>query len=249
MPRRPRFKPGLRVEAGAAFSACGPGARFAKTNASRTAFDGLPMSPSRRLLLLSLSLVPLARSRMAAGADPGAAPGASVQRFYDDLLAVMRDAKRLGFDGRYSRLAPTVERAFDLPLMTRIAIGPGWAQIPADQQQRLTQAFSRYTISVYANRFDDYGGERFEVDLQGAATANGVVVKSRLVKSNGEKVALNYLLHQDAAGVWKIIDVYLSGTVSELATRRSEFASVLQRAGAEGLLREIEQRTAALRTG
>jgi phospholipid transport system substrate-binding protein len=239
----------LRVKAGAAISACGACARFAKTNASRTVFDGLPMSPSRRLLLLSPVLAPLARPRIAVGADPGAAPAASVQRFYDDLLAVMRDAKRLGFDGRYSRLAPSVERAFDLPLMTRIAIGPGWAQIPPEQQQRLTQAFSRYTISVYANRFDDYGGERFEVEPRAVANANGAVVDSRLVKSNGEKVALNYLLHQDAAGAWKIIDVYLSGTISELATRRSEFASVLQRGGADGLVREIEQRTAALRTG
>ncbi|HEX6441294.1 MAG TPA: ABC transporter substrate-binding protein [Stellaceae bacterium] len=207
------------------------------------------MSPSRRFLLLSPVLALLDLSRSAAGADPGAAPAASVQRFYDDLLAVMREAKRLGFDGRYSRLAPAVERALDLPLMTRIAIGPGWAQIPPEQQQRLAAAFSRYTISVYANRFDGYSGERFEVDPHAVANANGVVVSSRLVKANGEKVALNYLLHQEAAGAWKIIDVYLSGTVSELATRRSEFVSVLQRAGAEGLVREIEQRTAALRTG
>ena len=207
------------------------------------------MSPSRRLLLLSPVLALLVFSRRAAGADPGAAPAASVQRFYDDLLAVMREAKRLGFDGRYSRLAPAVERALDLPLMTRIAIGPAWAQIPAEQQQRLAAAFSRYTISVYANRFDGYSGERFEVDPQAVTSANGVAVNSRLIKANGEKVALNYLLHQDAAGAWKIIDVYLNGTVSELATRRSEFVSVLQRAGAEGLVREIEQRTAALRTG
>lgn len=196
-----------------------------------------------------MALAALSFSRRATGADAGAAPASSVQQFYDDLLGVMKEAKRLGFDGRYGRLAPTIERSFDLPLMSRISIGPVWAQIPAEQQQRLTHAFSRYTISVYANRFDDYGGERFEVDAQGAANANGVVVNTRLVKSNGEKVVLNYLMHQDSSGTWKIIDVYLSGTVSELATRRSEFAAVLQRAGADGLLREIEQRTAALRTG
>jgi phospholipid transport system substrate-binding protein len=212
-----------------------------------TAFDGSPMSLSRRLLVFSLALSPLARPRVAVAADPSAAP-ALVQRFYDELLAVMKEAKRLSFDQRYSRLAPAVERSFDLPLMTRIAIGPGWAQIAADQQRRLTAAFSRYTVSVYANRFDDYSGEKFEVEPRTATNANGVIVNSRLIKSNGEPVPLNYLLHQDAAG-WKIIDVYLSGTISELATRRSEFASVLQRAGAEGLVQMIEQRAAALRTG
>lgn len=194
-------------------------------------------------------LSPLTRLRRAAAAEPGAAPATLVQRFYDELLAVMKEAKRLRFDERYSRLAPAIERSFDLPLMTRIAIGPGWVQIGADQQQRLAAAFSRYTISVYANRFDDFGGERFEVEPRAVANPNGIVVNSRLVKPNGEQVVLNYLLHQDPAGAWKIIDVYLSGTISELATRRSEFASVLQRGGADGLVRMIEQRTAALRTG
>ena len=132
--------------------------------------------------------------------------------------------------------------------MTRIAIGPGWSQIAAEQQQRITSAFSRYTISVYANRFDDYGGERFEVDAKPTTGPNGVIVKSRIVKANGEPVPLDYLMRRDAAGSWKVIDVYLSGTVSELATRRSEFVAVLQRAGADGLVRMIEERTAALRT-
>jgi phospholipid transport system substrate-binding protein len=207
------------------------------------------MSLSRRLLVFSLALSPLTGPRLAAAADPGAAPAALVQRFYDELLAVMKEAKRLSFDQRYSRLTPAVNRSFDLPLMTRIAIGPGWPQIAVEQQQRLTAAFSRYTVSVYANRFDDYSGERFEVEPRAATNANGIVVNTRLVKSNGEPVVLNYLLHQDAAGGWKIIDVYLSGTISELATRRSEFASVLQRGGAEGLVQMIEQRAAALRTG
>ena len=207
------------------------------------------MSPSRRVFLLTLALLPLARSRPGAGAEPEGPPAALIRRFYDDLLGVMKEAKRLSFDERYNRLLPAVDRSFDLPLMTRIAIGPGWVQIGAALQQRLTAAFSRYTVSVYANRFDDFGGERFEVEPRPVANANGIVVNSRLVKPNGEQVVLNYLLRQDAAGAWKIIDVYLSGTVSELATRRSEFGSVLQRGGAEALVREIEQRTAALRTG
>lgn len=203
------------------------------------------MSVSRRLVL---ALPLFAGLRPAAAADAGSAP-AVVERFYEQLLAVMKDAKRLGFDGRYTRLAPAISQTFDLPLMTRIAIGPGWAQIPAGQQQRLGAAFSRYTISIYANRFDDWGGERFEVAPTATPNPNGVLVNSRLVKTNGEAVALNYLLKQEAGGAWKVIDVYLSGTVSELAARRSEFVSVLQRTGAEGLVQLIEQRTAALRAG
>ena len=203
------------------------------------------MSFSRRLLL-GLPVALLAGARSSRAADPAAA---HIERLYSALLAVMKDAKRLSFDERYNRLAPTIAQTFDLGLMTRLAVGPAWTQLGADHQQRLAAAFSRYTISMYANRFDDYGGERFTVSPAATPNPNGVIVDSRLVKSNGESVILNYLMRQDGAGSWKVIDVYLSGTVSELATRRSEFAAVLQRSGADGLVQMIEQRTAALRAG
>jgi phospholipid transport system substrate-binding protein len=201
----------------------------------------------RHLLILPLAI--FAGRRAAIAADPDAAPAALIDRFYATLLAVMKDAKKLTFDERYKRLAPAIERAFDLGLMTRIAIGPAWAGLAADQQQRLSAAFARYTISNYANRFNDYGGERFEVAPPTKPNPNGLIVESSLTKSNGEKVVLNYLVHQDTAGSWKVIDVYLSGTVSELATRRSEFSAVLQRGGADALVQMIEQRSAALRAG
>lgn len=204
------------------------------------------MSFSRRLLLV-LPLA-IAAAPRANAADGGAEAVALIERFYTQLLAEMKQAKRLTFDQRYNILAPAIGQTFDLPLMTRIAVGPGWAQLPADQQQRIAAAFARYTVSNYASRFDDYGGERFDVSPTATANVNGVIVSSKLIKTNGEAVTLNYLMRQEGTG-WKVIDVYLSGTVSELATRRSEFVAVLQRSGADGLVRLIEAKSAALRAG
>ena len=161
----------------------------------------------------------------------------------------MRAGRQLSFAQRYERLAPAVNAAFDLGLMCRIAVGPDWAKLAPDQQHRIRDAFARYTIATYANRFDDYGGEAFEVDPTPVANPNGSVVQSRIVKSNGEKVSLNYLMRRGADGSWKVIDVYLSGTISELASRRSEFAAVLQRDGADGLVRLLEQRAGPGRSG
>jgi phospholipid transport system substrate-binding protein len=201
----------------------------------------------RRLLMLGIALPILACDSAFGAAAPGS-PNGVIEQFYADLLAVMKQARQLSFDERYARLAPSVSRTFDLGLMSRIAVGPGWAQLSPSQQQRLAAAFTRYTISVYAKRFDDYGGERFDVGAAATPNANGVIVASSLVRPNGEKTELNYLLHQDGP-TWKVIDVYLSGAVSELAARRSEFVSVLQRDGAEGLVQMIERRAAELRSG
>jgi phospholipid transport system substrate-binding protein len=203
------------------------------------------MLVSRRVFLMAPLPVAL-WLRVARAADSA---NAVIQRFYDALLAVMKEAKHLTFDQRYQRLAPVITATFDLGLTSRLSVGPGWTQMSPDQQRRLADVFSRYTISLYANRFDDFNGERFEVDPSPVANPNGTLVQTKLIKSDGDKVTLNYLMRQGAGGSWQVIDVYLSGTISELATRRSEFAGVLQTSGADGLIKLLEDRTAALRTG
>jgi len=185
----------------------------------------------------------------AMAADSGAEPVVVIQRFYGALLSEMKEAKRLSFEQRYQRLAPIITQTYNLALMSRLSVGPEWARLQPAQQQSVAEVFARYTISLYANRFDDYSGERFEVDPTPATNANGLIVQSSLIKSDGEKVTLNYLMRQGGDGTWQVIDVYLSGTISELATRRSEFADVLQKGGADGLVKLLEQRTAALHTG
>src|SRR5579864_1492339 len=202
------------------------------------------MSVSRRAILTA----PLPAALWWRAAWAADSPNTVIQRFYDALLSVMKEAKQLTFDQRYQRLVPVITATFDLALTSRLSVGPGWAQMNPDQQRRLTDVFSRYTISLYANRFDDFNGERFEVDPNPVANPNGTMEQTKLIKSDGDKVTLNYLMRQGAGG-WQVIDVYLSGTISELATRRSEFAGVLQTSGADGLIKLLEDRTAALRAG
>ena len=201
----------------------------------------------RRLLVLSAGVI----AGLGLTASGQAADDAvdTVRGFYETLLAVMKEGKQASFDKRYARLAPAIERAFNLALMIRIAVGPAWAGLPTAQQQRLVEAFKRYTVSTYTNRFDDFSGERFEVSPTPVSNPNGTIVETRLVPTNGEAVTLNYLLRHDGAGAWQIIDVFLSGTVSELATRRSEFATVLQQDGAEGLARLLDERSSKMRAG
>jgi phospholipid transport system substrate-binding protein len=203
------------------------------------------MSVSRRAILLSPLPVALWQ-RSARAAD---APNVVIQQFYDVLLSVMKEAKHLTFDQRYQRLAPVITGTFDLGLTGRLSVGPEWAKFSPDQQKRFSDVVARYTISNYANRFDDFNGERFEVDPNPVANPNGVVVQTKLIKSDGDKITLNYLMRQGTGGSWQVIDVYLSGTISELASRRSEYGGVLQTSGADGLIKLLEDRTTALRTG
>ena len=142
--------------------------------------------------------------------------------------------------------APAVTKAFDLPMMARITVGPQWSSLTADEQQKLVRAFSDYSIATYANRFDDYSGEKFNVEPKATPSTGGdVIVRSKLVQSNGQSVELDYLMRR-ANNVWKIVDVYLSGTISQLASQRSEFTSVLRQGGPAALIQSLREKAAQL---
>jgi phospholipid transport system substrate-binding protein len=168
----------------------------------------------------------------------------AVQSLYSTLLTAMRNGPSLGPQGRYAQIEPVVRRVFDIPLMTKVAVGPQWAALSAPQRQQISDAFARYIAAIYAERFDSYSGERLQVTGQ-QPSPGGTIITSRIVKADGEPVSINYLMRNNG-GVWQIADVYLDGTISELATRRSEFSDILRRSGIAGLIQALNDKAAAL---
>ena len=169
-------------------------------------------------------------------ADPAVA---QVQGFYDVLVASMKSGGTP--KSRYDKLKPAVEKAFDLSAMTAIAVGPSWASCSDADKKALTDAFSRMTIANYAKNFDSYGGEKFTVEPASVTRGSDHFVKSSM-KTAKETIAFNYRLHQMGSD-WKITDVYLAGNISQMAQKRSDFASTLASGGAQGLIKQINALT------
>ena len=194
---------------------------------------------------LCLALL-LAAGSFTGGGAAASDPQNTVQSFYGTLLGTMRDGRALGQSGRYARLAPAVDRTFDLPAMARLATGPSWATLTPAQQQQLIEAFGHYVSATYADRFDSYSGEQLQVTGE-QPYGSDAIVQTRIVKSNGEATMLNYLVRQNR-GSWQISDVYLDGTISQLAVQRSEFSSVLRREGVDGLVMALNRKVDLLRS-
>lgn len=198
--------------------------------------------PTRRLLLLAAALAP----SFPLPALAQASPQQVVEGFHTTLLEIMRNARRLGVQGRFQRLRPVMDAAFDLPAMARIAVGPPWTRMTPDQQAQIVQAFSDWSIASYANRFDGYSGETFVTLGESTLRSGDRLVRTALNRTNDTPVQFNYLMRQSSGGRWRIVDIYLTGTISELASRRSEFTVVLREGGPERLVADLRQRTAAL---
>jgi len=170
-----------------------------------------------------------------------ASGGDTVQSLYDALLGTMKNGRTLGQSGRFTQIEPVIRRTFDIPLMTRLSVGiSSWAGLSEGQRQQLTESFGRYISAIYADRFDSYAGQKLQVTGEQPNTG-GVMVKSQIVKANGEPVKVDYLMRRNGEG-WLISDIYLDGAISEVATRHSEFGAILKNDGVDGLIAALNRK-------
>jgi len=179
-------------------------------------------------------------------ADAGAEVVARIQSFYDVLLECMKRGDELGFDGRYQLVEPVLNETFDIATMCRIAVGPDWTAMSGEEKGAVLQTFDRYIVTTYAARFHNYNNQKFEVGEVKSASDGRVLVETRLVRSSGEPVVLNYLFRLNEAA-WRVIDIYLAGSISQMAQLRSEFAQSLRQGGATALVASLEQKITDLR--
>jgi phospholipid transport system substrate-binding protein len=132
--------------------------------------------------------------------------------------------------------------------MSRTAVGQSWGTLNSAQQAGIVDAFTRMMIANYANQFDGFSGERFEVLQTIDKGPTDKLVKTRLVQSSGKTVALDYLM-RNSDGAWKVVDVYLDGTISELASRRAEFSAILKSGGPDALIASLRRQGDKLLAG
>ena len=199
---------------------------------------------SRRALLASAATALVVTPLLGAPALAADAAVSAIQGFCARLVATMRDASGLSVQARFQRLAPILAGAFDFGTMTRLAVGPAYGAASGGQQAAMRQAFERFMGAYYANRIDGFSGEKFEVDPAPSVRGGQKVIKTRMVRPGGAGTQIDYLV----SGT-RVIDIYLDGTISEVAARRSEFSSILASGGPEALSKALSEKATRLLGG
>jgi phospholipid transport system substrate-binding protein len=186
-------------------------------------------------ILLGVLLFTLLSHSIAAVSDPAAI---QVQALNNSLLKSMH-ASTESMTERYRNLEPVIEQVFALPLVTRLSVGPQWTSFSPDQQAELIKAFTRYTVANYAHNFRDFDGEKFEIDDNVSNRGADRIVHTRIIPAHDTPVSLLYRM-QEVDGNWKIIDVVSDG-ISQLALRRTDFASAIAAGGAPTLIAHLNK--------
>lgn len=163
-----------------------------------------------------------------------------VDKFQEELIDVMKNGKKLGYSGRYDKLKDPVTNSHDLTKIARIVVGKEWEKLTDVQQQQLVDVFSRLSIASYAHNFKDYSGEAFTFDTEETTTRGGVIIHSHLTIPDDKPVKFDYML-KEKGDSWRIINIIANG-VSDLALKRSEYTTILQREGFDALIAKINEK-------
>ena len=194
-------------------------------------------------LVASVALVALPSRAGAGGSATDAIDG-----LHATMLSVLRGAPSTTFQQRFDALAPEIDKVYDLDFMARKSLGKAFDGLSAEDQASWLAAFRTYMVANFAGRFKAFEGQRFETLGEEPAAQDTVLVKSRVIDPK-ESVDLNYRMRRMPSGEWKVVDVFLKGTVSELALRRSDFTATFEREGFGALLKSIETKIADLAAG
>lgn len=193
------------------------------------------------MLRLLTFLIAFSFGGIAVAAD-GPAAAATVEKLHAALLATMKEAEKLGYQGRFDRIAPALDETFNFPTIARVVTGRYWKGLAADKQAAFIETFRRLSAATYADNFDGYSGESFatlgEEDKPGSA-----LVRTAIVKADGTKVSLNYVLNK-AGAEWRIVNVIAEG-VSDLSLKRSEYGAVIGKEGIDSLIAKLNAKIAS----
>ena len=191
------------------------------------------------LVLLSILVSPLFSFSLASSADTDTPePDSAHAAVYDlqqSLLQVMREGEQLGFSGRVEFLTPVVNRTHDIELIIKTILGATlWHELDQIHQDLIIETFRKLSIATYAGQFKQYGGEQFLFIEQRDLPREQKLVRSQLIKGDGGTVNFDYVLHKPEEQ-WLIINILFDG-VSDLAIKRSEYRSIMQREGFQPLI-------------
>jgi len=164
----------------------------------------------------------------------------TVDKLNATLIEVMKNAKQLGYKGRSAKLDPVIRETHEFGAIAQIALGSHWKDLDDAQKQSFVDKLTELSVATYAAQFNGYAGEEFKYESEQGMKANRVTLRYQLVAPKEKPVKFEYVLGQ-SGGQWVIINIVVDG-ISDLALKKAQYTSVIEREGFDSLLGKLGQK-------
>ena len=148
-----------------------------------------------------------------------------VNKFADEAITILNN-NEISDNEKNDKFTNLVMSAIDLNLISQFVLSKTWKSATNDQKERYISAFKKYFINSYANKLDQYSGEK--IIVTGSEEAGKyIIVDSNIIREGTDTLKFNLkwrLLNTN--GDIKIIDLNIEG-ISLVIAQREEFQSFL----------------------
>lgn len=185
------------------------------------------------LLLIMLTPFPAFCDSVEAARKP-------VDRLNETLIQSMKGGKQIGYQGRYKKLEPVVKETFEFEAVSQIALGGHWKKLETPQKAAFVTKLTDLSIATYAAQFKEYMGEKFEFDSSQDLKSGRLLLRYNLTVPKEKPIKFEYIVGE-FKGQWQIINIIVDG-ISDLALKRAQYESVIDREGFDSLLNKLTQK-------
>ena len=190
-----------------------------------------------RVFILALIVIAAAAPATLA-AQPAAEDQAAISEIKDFNAALLASMHH-----DTAPLKKAINSAFNVRVMAVSIVGQHWKTMTEEQRDSVEAALQRYLFARFANEFDSFDGEQFQIEPAVQTRGPDKLVRTSVSSRTGDATKLYYRM-RSYQGRWRIIDVYYDG-VSQLTTQRADLAAVADDVPA--LIAQIERSTSDIK--
>lgn len=144
-------------------------------------------------------------------------------------------------DEKFEQLVVLLDDSIDLDLVARLILARHWRAADDAQKAEYLKLFRAYALDSLASKLHIYNGQEFEITDSRPAGKKDAVVRTLIHSPDRPPLHVDWRIRERKNGGLVAIDVIVE-SVSLIVTQRSEFGSVVERRGIDGLLDELRQR-------
>lgn len=198
----------------------------------------------RRTVRFVFFIVPLAAALtwggIAASANSLEASSAFVKQLGDRTIEVLTNESYSAED-RMAHYRDLLRDGFAVNTIARFSLGRHWRSATPELREEYLALFQVFVLDIYSKRLNAFSGESFTVLESIAIDGSDTMVSTEISGGDGPPIRVDYRVRSQNDAL-QIVDVLVEG-ISLIVTQRSEFASVINRDGLEGLMDKLREYT------
>tara|TARA_B100000242_G_scaffold88219_1_gene59252 strand:- start:115 stop:1014 length:900 start_codon:yes stop_codon:yes gene_type:complete len=168
----------------------------------------------------------------------------SLKSFEDPIMTVNylhQGLKKISLNNNSNLedILKVINQTYDAEKMLKMIIGKDWENQEIEKKEELIIVFKKYISKNYLKRFSKIDDVSFRNEKKEKISSELFLVRSNLIIKQ-EKISMDYLL-SIKNNVWKIFDVLLDGSISEIATKKSEFRIFIKEKEIDSLIDALKK--------